>query len=154
MATPKTERLCEIILSGSSLSCWRKASHPRVMERAEHRTHWTDEVNSSLLVSILTAQGRRTLPATPNHRGVHSMRQREEREQAGAAGDRLCSTKRAWCPQEVITGLSEYLQLAENWSPLSREKKELCLIPTVRSRVRMGWQATWGPFCFRCHSNT
>ena len=84
------------------------------MERAEHRTHWTDEVNSSLLVSILTAQGRRTLPATPNHRGVHSMRQREEREQAGAAGDRLCSTKRAWCPQEVITGLSEYLQLAEN----------------------------------------
>lgn len=47
------------------------------MEKAEHRTHWTDEVNSSLLVSILTAQGRRTLLATPNHSGVHSMTERE-----------------------------------------------------------------------------
>ena len=78
MATPKTERLCEIILRGSSLSCWRKASRPRIMERAENRTQWTDEVNSSLLVSILTAQGRRTLPATLKHRGCTPW-QREER---------------------------------------------------------------------------
>ena len=76
MATPKTERLCEIILLGSSLPCGRKESCPGVMERAEHRVHWTDEINSSLLVSMLAAQGRRTLHVAPNHRGVPSMTER------------------------------------------------------------------------------
>lgn len=46
------------------------------MERAEHRVHWTDEINSSLLVSMLAAQGRRTLHVAPNHRGVPSMTER------------------------------------------------------------------------------
>ena len=43
---------------------------PRVMERAGHLTRGTDEINSSLLVSILTAQGKRTPHTTHGHVGV------------------------------------------------------------------------------------
>ena len=52
------------------------------MERAEHRTHWTDEINSSLLVSILAAQGRRALHVTPNHR-AGALHDRESKEGTG-----------------------------------------------------------------------
>ena len=48
---------------------------------------------------------------------VPSMTERAKREPVGAEGGRLCSVRgrgAPWCPQEDITGLSEYLKLEEN----------------------------------------
>ena len=89
--------------------------------------------------------------AEPQGGAVHD--RESKREQVGAAGGRFRSARgrsAPWWPQEDITGLSEYLKLAENWSPLLREKCELFLTPTVRSSEN----ELTGPLCFRCHSNT
>lgn len=76
--------------------------------------HWTDEINSSLLVSILAAQGGGHCTWRPTTEWVPSMTERAKREPVGAEGGRLCSVRgrgTPWCPQEDITGLSEYLKL-------------------------------------------
>lgn len=73
-ATPKMEKLHEVVVLIASplhLLGEGRIPTPGLWKRTSNtHQHWTHEINSSLLVNILTAQGRKTPHTTQGHAGA------------------------------------------------------------------------------------
>lgn len=105
---------------------------------AKHTQHWTDESDSSLLVTYTYSPGDTTHYAGPNRSYTW-----EQSEQAEAERDKLCSSKTMGCAPVPAGGcdclVSIILSAAQkNQNLLLRDEQELYPVCLVRRVVWLG----------------